>query len=326
MWERVEDRLALLELLSTARLPRRRSQQDAWTLLAEQDWTRTATRRDELVLDERHRGSIGAVLDRVWPDWREVDRALADSGRPPTPKGWEALRDAERAAQLGALPDRLNRRTAAAAVAPHSKATLTPARLAALGEAELTRDGSVRLRPPAGLILRRGDHALDAAHVASILGEVAISERAFRDGLEIVGPIEALLLVENLGAFQDLAQPKGWLVAHVAGWDTATVVSLLRMLAHVPVVHFGDLDPNGLRIVRHLRTVRPDLRWAVPAFWEEWVPDRALAGAWPEDLDVSDAPSVVQRLAADGLWLEQEGIVLDERLPAALMTARQTRR
>lgn len=318
MWQRLEERLALLELLRVGRLPRRRAQDEPWTWLAALDWTRTGTRRGELVLDERHRDDVVGLLDRVWPEWREADRRLAAYGSPPTPKGWEALRDAERAAGLGELPDRLNRRTAAAAVAPHSKAPLTPSRRSALGDAEVTHDGSVRLRPPAGLVLRRAGRSLGAVEVADVLGEVAISERAFRDGVELVGPIEALLLVENLGAFQDLAPPDGWLVAHVAGWDTATAARLLRHLAAVPVVHFGDLDPNGLRIVRHLRGLRPDLRWAVPAFWEEWVPDRALPGAWPSDLEVGDAPPLVRRLAEEGRWLEQEGIVLDPRLPQAL--------
>ena len=317
MWEAVQARLALLELWSTRRLPRRRGQREVWEWLAELSWTRTGTRRGELRLDPAHVGHVERLLGEVWPGWEAASNALVVAALPPTPKGWSALEDQRRAETVGDVPERLNQRTAVAQVAGHSKATLTPARRAALGEVEVTRDGSVRLRPPAGLMVRRGALSLHGEHVAAVLGEVAITDRAFRDGVELEGPIRALWLVENLGAFQDVVAPDGWLVAHVAGWDTATVARLLRKLARVPAVHFGDLDPNGLRIFRHLREIRPDLRWLVPEFWAEWMPERAQAGAWPETLDLEGVPPLVRRLAAGGWWLEQEAIVLDPRLEAA---------
>lgn len=321
MWESTTDRLALVELLRTGRLPRRRAQDAAWTWLASLDWTRTGTRRDELLLDDRRRDAVVELLTRVWPEWTAVDADLLSAGLPPTPKGLGTLLDQRRKARVGALPERINQRTAAAAVAPHSKATLTADRLSALGDAEVTHDGSVRLRPPVGLVLRRGDTALAASLVASVLGEVAIPDRAFRDGLVLDGAIAGVLLVENLGAFQDVKAPDGWLVAHVPGWDTATVQHLLARVGDVPVVHFGDLDPNGVRIHRHLRAMHPALRWLVPAWWAELVAERSLRAAWPDDLDVSDAPPLVHRLAAEGRWLEQEAIVLDSRLGDAIVAA-----
>lgn len=39
---------------------------------------------------------------------------------------------------------------------------------------------------------------------------------------------------------------------------------------------------------------------------------------WPPDLDLGFAPAVVRQLAARGLWLEQERIVLDPRMAEAL--------
>jgi hypothetical protein len=39
---------------------------------------------------------------------------------------------------------------------------------------------------------------------------------------------------------------------------------------------------------------------------------------WPADLDVSFVPPLVRELASRGLWLEQEPIVLDRRIPAEL--------
>jgi hypothetical protein len=127
-----------------------------------------------------------------------------------------------------------------------------------------------------------------------------------------------VLLVENLGPYRDLVAPAGWLVAHVPGWNTATLRLLLAQVRGVVVVHFGDLDPAGVRIYEHLRAIHPDLRWVVPDFWSERIGTHGLRGEWPPDLVVTAAPPLVRDLAARGLWLEQECIVLDPRLKAAL--------
>jgi hypothetical protein len=318
MWQTTEERLALLELLVRGTLKRRRSQLATWNALAELPWARRTGRRDELGLVEDRRAELAALLARVWPAWGEGLAELTARGLPPTPDGWTALEDARRAEGVPALPRRLNRRTAAALAAPHSKATLTDRRLAALGDVEATHDGSVRLRPPRGLMARTSRGAVDLAAVAAVLGEVSLPERALKDGLELAGPLRAVSLVENLGAFCDLPAIDGWLFVHVAGWDTATVSRLLERLAHVPVLHFGDLDPNGVRIFQHLRGQHPGLRWFVPSFWEEFVESKGLRGTWPDDLALDDAPTLVRELAARGLWLEQEALVVDPRTPAAL--------
>lgn len=317
-WSTPAHRLALLELLVRGSLKKRRAQATAWDSLAELPWTRLTGRRDELRLVEARRTDLVALMDRAWPTWGGALMALTARGLPPTPDGWGTLEDAERAEGLPALPDRVNRHTAAALVAPHSKATLTERRLAALGDIEATHDGSVRLRPPKGVHAHTPAGVVDLTAVAAVLGEVSLPERALRTGLSLEGPIRALLLVENLGAFCDLPSLDGWLVAHVAGWDTATVQHLLARLERVPVIHFGDLDPNGVRILQHLRLMRADLRWFVPTFWEELVDTKGQAGAWPEDLDLSDTPELVQQLAHRGIWLEQEPIAIDARTPAAL--------
>ncbi|WP_437670683.1 Wadjet anti-phage system protein JetD domain-containing protein [Sorangium sp. So ce131] len=318
MWHMAGERLALLELLVRGALRRRRAQAAAWDALAELPWTRRTGRRDELGLVEGRRGELAALLDRIWPAWGAGLAELTARGLPPTPDGWAALEDARRAEGLPALPDRLNRRTAAALAAPHAKAALTGRRLAALGDVEAMHDGSVRLRPPEGLVARTPRGAVDLAAVAAVLGEVSLPERALKGGLALEGAVRAALLVENLGAFCDLTAIEGWLFAHVPGWDTATVTRLLERLTHAAVVHFGDLDPNGVRIFQHLRGVRPDLRWFVPPFWEELVEAKGHRGAWPADVDLRDTPDLVRRLAARGLWLEQEPIAVDPRTTAAL--------
>ena len=146
------------------------------------------------------------------------------------------------------------------------------------------------------------------------------TELALRDGTRIEGPIRTVLLVESLGLFQELEPPPGWLVAHVPGWDTAVVRLLLAELTSTPVLHFGDLDPNGVRIFHHLRSRHAGVMWAVPAFWNERVSAHALEGEWPANLDLANAPPLFRRLAAGGRWPEQESIAFDPRLALALET------
>jgi len=340
-WRAVPARLALLELLVRGSLKKRRAQAPAWDALDELPWTRRTGRRDELSLVEDRRHELAALLGRVWPEWGDVLAALTARGLAPTPEGWSELQDALRVQVLPQLrlPDQLNRRTAAALVAPHSKATLSERRLAALGDAETTHDGSLRLRPPRGLSAITPQGRVDLSAVADVLGEVSIPERAFRAGLVLEGPIRAILLVENLGTFCDLRALDGWLLGHVPGWDTATVARFFELDCLrldrgvggdidsvdvdtdgvlVPVIHFGDLDPNGVRIFQHLRGLRADLRWFVPEFWGELIGSKGLPGVWPEDLDLREAPGLVRELARRGLWLEQEALVVDSRIVGAL--------
>lgn len=318
MWETLEERLVLLELLVRGSLKRRRAQTSAYEALAELPWTRATGRRNEIALVVERRPELVALIGRVWPEWGEVLTDLTASGLPPTPEGWGKLQDARRAGRLPTLPEQLNRRTAAALAAPHSKATLTERRLTALGNTKATHDGSVRLRPPTGLVARTRRGAADLAAIAEVLGEVAIPERAFKEGLSLEGTVRAVLLVENLGAWRDLPALEGWLFAHVPGWDTATVVLLLERVGRVPVIHFGDLDPNGVRIFLHLRMRYPDVRWFVPSFWRELIDSKGLRVTWSNDLDLGDSPELVRELAHQGLWLEQEPLVVDSRIVSAL--------
>ena len=321
IWESGNARLALLELLSQGTLKRREAQVEAYEHLAELPWTRATGRRDEIGVVVERRAELAGLIDRVWPTWSTVLAELVAAALPPTPTGYRRLLDSERAAAMPELPERINRRTAAALTASHAKVTLTEARRGALGETDPTHDGAIRIRPPTGLSARTARGAVDLGGIAAVLGEVSIPERALLDGLAFEGTIRAVLLVENLGAWRDLPRPPGWLVAHVPGWDTATVGRFLDRLSTVPVMHFGDVDPNGVRIMLHLRRRAPSLKWFLPEFWFELADMWALPAMWPRDLDLQLAPARVRELAGRGLWLEQERIVLDPRLPDALEVA-----
>lgn len=318
MWDRIEDRLALLELLTSGAIKRRAAQATAHAWLSELSWTRASGRRDEILLVPERRAELVTLLDRVWPDWQADQLALLVAGDPPTPAGWARLGDRRRAGALPDLPERINRRTAAAATAPGAKSALTTARRDVLGDVDITDDGVARLRPPPGLVARRGEHTVELDHVVATLDEVGVTDRALRDGLRLEGHVEAVLLVENLGAWRDMPRPDRWMLMYVPGWNTTTVRQLLAVLGQVPAMHFGDLDPNGVRIYRHLRRDLPQLAWLVPAWWAELVPMHAKLRVWPDDLDLADTPALVRDLARDGRWLEQERVVLDLRLPAAM--------
>lgn len=321
IWESDNARLALLELLSRGSLKRRRTQLEAYDALAELSWTRATGRRDEIGVVEERRAELAGLIDRVWPAWRDVLADLVVVGLAPTPEGYRRLLDSQRAATIPELPERINRRTAAALTAPHSKASLTEARRGALGDTDPTHDGSIRLRPPAGLSARTVNGVVDLSGVAAVLGEVSIPERALLDSLAFEGSIRAVLLVENLGAWRDLPPTPGWMLVHVPGWDTATVGHLLDSIEGVPVLHFGDLDPAGVKIMLHLRVRAPNLKWFLPEFWFEYTDVCGRRATWPRDLNLDFAPVQVRELATRGLWLEQERIVLDPRMPAALEAA-----
>lgn len=321
MWDRIEDRLALLELLTSGAIKRRAAQASAHTWLSELSWTRASGRRDEILLVQDRRAELVALLDRVWPDWQAEQLALLVAGEPPTPAGWGRLGDRRRAGALPDLPERINRRTAAAATAPGAKSTLTTARREVLGDVEVTDDGVARLRPPSGLLARRGAQILEIDRVVATLDEVGVTDRSLRDGLRLEGDVEAVLLVENLGAWRDMPRPGRWMLVYVPGWNTATVRQLLAALGDVPTVHFGDLDPNGVRIYRHLREHLPRLGWLVPTWWAELSAMHAQLRDWPDDLELADAPQLVRELARTGQWLEQERLVLDPRLPGAMSAA-----
>jgi len=318
IWESDNARLALLELLSRGSLKRRCTQLEAYDALAELPWTRATGRRNEIGVVEERRAELAGLIDRVWPAWRNVFADLVAAGLPPTLDGYGRLLDMERAAFLPDLPDRINRRTAASLTAPNSKASLTETRRGALRGTDTSHDGAIRLRPPAGLSAQTANGSLNLSEIAAVLGEVSVPERALLDGLAFDGVIRAVLLVENLGAWRDLSPPPGWLLAHVPGWDTVTVGHLLDRIEGVSVVHFGDLDPNGVRIMLHLRKRAPNLKWFLPEFWFELVDLCGLPTTWPKDLDLDFAPAPVRALAARGLWLEQERIVFDPRMVDAL--------
>jgi len=320
-WDQNLRRIALLELVITGSLNKRKRQSEAWDELIKLRWVRHTSRQDKLALAPEHRGKVEDLLGKVWPGWRCVAAALAANALQPIPSDLDELEDLQRQATIAVpLPPRLNQRTAIAAVGPHSKAVLSEQRLVALGSVDLTRDGIVRVRPHRGLQLRRAGTQLNLAEISAFLGEVTLPERALNAGLELAGPEPALvLLVENLGTYIDIPAPPDWLIVHVPGWNTVSPQLLLPRLPDVPVLLFGDLDPAGVEIAAHLQSVHPPLRWVTFDLWRTLLPAYAQIGTWPEDQDLRRAPPLVHELVRAHTWLEQERLVLNERLIGELL-------
>jgi hypothetical protein len=320
MWDDAA-RVALLELVTSGRLKRRKRTAKLEQHLLEQGWVWQSRRADSLWLAERRRADVALMLGNVWPEAPGVHAELAAAGLPVTVEGLRALDDRRRIAAVdgAALPTRLNVRTATSLVAEHTKAALSDEQRSVFDATELTRDGVVRMRPHRGFRLRRGDLVLGGETAEAILGEVVVSERALRDGTALEGaPPSAVLTVENSGAYVDLRKPPDVMILHVPGWNTLLVKEFLATLpGGFAVVHFGDLDPNGVAIRNHLRRAIPTLGWLVPSFWEEYLDPHGLPCEWPDE-DLGDVPALVQRLAREGRWLEQERIVLDPRMTAVL--------
>ncbi len=315
MWRDRPQGLALLELMTTGELPLRAEQAAAWRELGILGLARRTGRQKVLALDPAHRQDVEALLDRCWPAWRDTLEALEQAGLPPTPAGLRDLQTRERRQRLPAdLAGRLNRRTARALVGGDSKGAPVE-----IPQVDITQDFLVRLRPHEGLRVRRGREVHRGRDLAALLGEVVVTSRALQDGTVVEGdPPRALLTVENQGPYLDLPAPEGWLVALLPGWDTRPTGPLLAAFPGVPWIHFGDLDPNGVRILRELRRLDPRVRWFVPDFWAELGP-RPYRRGWPEDLVNPEDPPLVRRLAARGEWLEQEPVAVDPRLVGALL-------
>lgn len=314
MWHEPAHRLALLELLQTGSLQKRVTQSAAWQELLQLGWARRTSRQNMLALVPQMRDAVEQTIDGAWADWRTVTNRLRERHLPPTESGLQELLRTQRLQTATKLPPRVNQRTAAAAIGEHSKIRLGDAAQEYLRTSEVTSDYVVRLRGCCSLSLFRDGKTYDASTLEKVQGELLLSERGLLDGTTIQGTPGVLLLVENVGPFVDLTPPSGWLLVHVPGWNMHAAKRLFSLFPEVPALHFGDLDPEGLQIFCHLRRTHPDLRWVVPAWTLDYVMSHGLPKEWPRTPDLADAPPVIQKLAEQRRWVEQETLVFDDRL------------
>ncbi len=313
-WGNPEYRVAILRLYATRVLRRSRKLQPLTEHLLGLGWVTQSPRQSELVLNALGDPHLPTLLDRIWPDWRQTLQQLQDAGLPIDARSLVAL--ARKASPAQTLPARLHHKTYAALVGMHSKSSGV-GRVPQPG-LTLTTDGVLRIRPNKGLMLCLGANRLSCDDLTVVLDELILTERTLLDGIRPAGMLpKAIMTVENLGAFMDMPKPRELLLIHQPGWNTPLSLLFIETLgAEPPWYHFGDLDPEGISIYQHLHRKGRKAVLFIPSFWEKYVDahSRHLADAWPETIVDAFSQPLLRRLFAAGKWLEQEPVVLDERL------------
>lgn len=162
--------------------------------------------------------------------------------------------------------------------------------------------------------------------VISLLGELALPERALAGlrGIEWQG--RQIVTVENKGAFVDYPLQPGELLLYVPGRNTALAKRVMPLLpATIPWAHFGDLDQRGLEIAAELAhaTGRPLALW-LPGNLTDYLPHYARPLGRPSAEQQNKIPwrgDVCERASGSALaealnhlvvnkcWLEQEVLV-----------------
>ncbi|KUM03718.1 hypothetical protein KIF53_15975 [Chromobacterium subtsugae] len=242
-----------------------------------------------------------------WPDYAIAEAHFTGLNEKASAAGLRELRREHLDLPTGIK--RLNRKTWSAFAGAHSKSreTATPTGVT------LTTDDLLRARVNDGLCLQgpSGEY-FDLTLWQRLTTEVILPERAFDAEWQFIGTFpDFILTVENLGTFVDLPKPPGCLLLHSPGWNTALASRLIGCLpSEIPWVHFGDLDPNGIRIPEALEVAERH-----PVFW---IPDATAVvvdthslpfrAPWP-DCTVLSHPTLL-RLKETQRWLEQETIIL----------------
>jgi hypothetical protein len=134
----------------------------------------------------------------------------------------------------------------------------------------------------------------------------------------------ALMTVENATSFHEMltVRPPDVLVIYTGGFASPTLIRLLRAVRaarpDLPLLHWGDLDAGGLRILAHLRehagTVAPlamnvAIFDAFRAYAQPLTPtDRTALAALRAHPALTDCQSLIDALLTAGKKLEQEAV------------------
>lgn len=313
-WKDPEYRAALLRLWEIRVLRRTRKVQPLVKHLLELGWVTQSSRQAETTLNDLGAAHLPALLDRVWPAWRQTLQQLRAADLPLSAEGLADL--VRQSRPLPPLPSRLHHKTYAAIAGAHSK--WLPARKLLPPDLIRTTDGVLRIRANQGLILCIGTQEISCDDWMAAVGEVILPERAVLDGCTPCGILpEVVMTVENLGPFVDMPKPEQFLLIHQPGWNTPLSLQFLQALGPEPSwYHFGDLDPEGLAIYQHLNREGRRVHLFVPSFWDEYQEafGHRLSDGWPRTIAESFPEPLLKKLFAANCWLEQEPIILDERL------------
>ena len=315
-WENLENRMLLARLYFDRSLRKNKSNHDVIEYLLNLGWIVQTPRVMEVEVTETGLNGAPLLLNRLWPQWKQVSEMLKKAGLPLSVKNLKKI-ERQKLTQAFKMPKILNKKTLAALFAEHSKAT--PDNLPDFPDVTVTTDDLLRLRANKGLILTFSTGKLYCDTLMDLLGEVIIPERAFLDGITVEGIFpKVIMTVENLGAFVDLPKPQSMLAINSPGWNSLLTCKLLATFPqNINYYHFGDLDPEGLDIAKHLEEKAPQkLRHFIPGFWQDYIKTHSqkLNKTWPSRFSQGVANPMIKKLIDSQCWLEQECILADSRL------------
>ena len=225
-------------------------------------------------LDSQHGRELKELLQSrggLRPVGRSARHILTEAGRcyltgqlaqvvPPAPDKREQLQS------LGViLPSRLNQASFHALWHGDSKHPRTESLAPQLAHMTLTQDEVIRIRTLGSLsLVDRHGQLQDMTAVMTMVGELALPERALGSLAAIRWQGDQVITVENKGAFVDYPLQPGQLLLFAPGRNTTLAKLLIPLLpAGVPWAHFGDLDQRGIDIAVELarELQRPAMLW-----------------------------------------------------------------
>jgi Uncharacterized protein conserved in bacteria C-term(DUF2220) len=299
---------------------RRRRNERVIDAFAVHGWITHASRQDEFTITDSGMLVAEKRLSEHWPAWREDLVSFTNLGVSPEDTGaWSLLRRAQ-ANQISRNLTHINRRTLNAWERRHSKVAVGP-RSKTLAEARITVDELTRLRlPPSSRILLQNGEILDCDRPMGILGEIAIPERGWESIKQIDTPNSKVIIsIENKGAFVDFPSAPHATLLFLPGDNIAALQQIASRMSNQSLIHFGDLDTDGLQIYESLVGRGFAIRHFIPSYVEEYLITHALTckTPWPRR-DYSSLHPIFSKLATRSLWLEHEALVLDHRFEAEL--------
>jgi hypothetical protein len=283
---------------------------------ASNGWVKHTSRKEEYEITESGRQIAEKRLGKHWPTWREGLNAFRIAGLSPEDLGaWRLLRR-QAASQLPRQLKQVNRRTLNAWLRRHSKISsgVLPE---AFANVQVTVDEVTRMRlPPRSKLLLKDGESIDCDLLTMTFGEIAVPERAWKSIRRIDSPQSNVVIsIENKGAFIDFPQVAKATLVFLPGDNISALREVISRTHKQPILHFGDLDADGIGIFEAMLADGFTVEHFVPDFAEEFILTHAQDSEtrWPAR-DYSLLHPAVSKLASRGLWLEQEALVLDHRL------------
>jgi len=268
-------------------------------------WIEPTGRKEEWRVRDVAISKIEARMDELFPFWRQEFQFLRSHGLNPfDPRSIESLGMLRKQKVIVGMINRRNW-NAATGLGPKHTSQERPSAI-------LTKDWVMRFKPNNELCGIFGGNEINLWRLSETLSECVIPERLWLKFERFVGVLPNLIVTcENLGAYVDLPMPDGVMAVYAPGADIEATAELLKHFSETKWIHFGDVDPDGLKIAENLaREVNRQLTVFVPSFADEYLPGRPVKTPWEEVPDTK----IFRELKRERTRLFQEVFMLDARL------------